>query len=165
MYVNWTAISALGTWAAIIVALFGSVWINRQRLKVSTCFTKCVIRPNVDDDIYQYIEICMTNMGKTDIVILAWGIKVSEHSEISSQFFDLGSQYKELLSPKLPHRLHPGDIFLCGIPKKCLSKELKNKLYEGLIQSDDPVYIWAKDSSGKKHSYSLGKTTQECIEI
>lgn len=162
MVIDWQAFSAMGTWVAILVALFIPYWQNRRRLILHINPNKCVILN--DEEVISYIDISAVNAGTSDVVISGWGVCVEGSSEAIfhavSQIYCLSSVF----NPKLPLRLSPGDCFSCGMPKKELRDALKSFIQNGKLQIDDWLVVKISDSCGKVYEKPLKMTIQEFLK-
>lgn len=163
--IDWQAVAALGTWAAVLVALFLPFFQNRCRLAITVQSNMCIFSPGDDSNTIRYIGVVCTNAGNSDIVIKNWCVKV----EGSTDTFQLGilgfnSLYRQILYPILPCRIQPLDSLSFGLEKIELRKSLAKSLKEGCIQSDDWLVVCFIDSMGKVYKKQLGFTVQQLID-
>lgn len=121
MYIDWQAVSAVGTWVAIMVALFIPYWQNRKRLILRVNQNRCAVFDD-GETVVRYIDVSAVNAGNSDIVISKWGIGVEGSSEITLYTFTQDVLLQPIFSPQLPSRLIPGEIFSCGMPMVGIQK-------------------------------------------
>ncbi len=160
---NWQAFSAIGTWVAIMVALFIPYWQNRRRLILRIIPNRCAIL-NVNE-VIPYIDISAVNAGTSDVVISGWGICIEGSSEMIFHVATQDDRLCSIFDPKLPLRLSPGDSFSCGIPRKEMQNNLKSFVQKGALQIDDWLVVKISDSCGKVYEKPLKMTIQEFIDL
>lgn len=161
--VNWDAVAALGTWGAVLVALFLPYCQHRRKLKITYSFNQVLVSSGQEDDV-RYIGVSVLNSGSCSVFIRNWMFYV-DGTEIYSLLpvcFD--SFYARILCPNLPYELIPGSSFSCGMVKHQLGKELHSLLESGSVQCDDGIGICVVDSFGKSYRKLLYKTVQEVID-
>ena len=161
----WDAVGALGTWAAVLVALFLPRFERRRQLHVSVKLDRCLSQMfGPGPECLRIIDATVSNVGVSDVVVANWGFVVEGYDELFLRPICKNPVYAEQLCPSLPKRLVPGDILSCGVEKTVLGKLLQKQLSDGVIQSDDFLYVGFVDSLGKKYKRALGWTVQECID-
>lgn len=163
--IDWQAVAALGTWAAVLAALFLPFWQNRRRLVITVQRNMCIFSPGSTSDSVRYIGIVCVNAGSSDVVIKNWYIKVEGSADgFCLRAFDFNSLYGSILSPTLPCRIQASDSFSCGLEKNTLCKSLSEHLDKGRIQSDDWLVAHFTDSLGKDYEKVLNITVQQVID-
>lgn len=165
MYIDWQAVAAVGTWAAVLVALFLPYWQNRRKVVISIQPDMCAYSPGEKRPVMRYIGVSCVNRGSADIVIRNFAVRVENgKAPIYLSQSSSNSLYSQMLSFATPYRLPSLDCVTCGFEKGSLSKSLQASVNSGEIQVDDTLSVVFSDTMGHKYIKPLYCTVQDCIE-
>ena len=164
-FVDWSAVAALGTWAAVLVALFLPMWQARKQLNIRVNLSYSLIAVGSKLPSLSCVYVSCTNAGTFDVVICNWCFMVGRGSKaVYLQSIVLNSVYKQALFPDMPYRLRSLDSFGCGMPRDKLRDKLMSELEAGHVRSDDCLTVCFVDSTNRKYKKRLGVTVQQCID-
>lgn len=167
----WTAfgaiggtLGAIGTTAAVIVALWQTKYANKKKLKVEFCDNvRLVPRRDNPAKWAEYVGITVTNIGNRNVKLINWRFLLPDNK--GAIIVQDTSPIGKVLSPPWPMTLEPEDQ---------TSQYWDKDLFFAYILDEVPKYskkdkkkkmCWVvKDSTGRNYKTKTQKTLQQYLD-
>lgn len=158
-----SAAMAIATFAAVIVALWQTKYINNKKLKCSFIDKNTVVN-SISYDKKLYVAMSISNIGNKKVVINNWGIKLKD-SFILILTEGFGKElFDKLVSVKTPYVLEPEENVVFFYDKKLFIRLLNDNINNKTIDPNSKIMFVIHDSTGKSYTirskYNAGKYIQ-----
>lgn len=161
----WQSLSAIGTIAAVIIALWSNGYYNQKRLKIitNTTINDMSLSDGFLEQDKKIVEAEITNVGKYDIVLKSLNYKVHNLSvkSIGNRIsrMDDGFQWED---EDFPIKIVPGESFVIMFFASNITETPINtqQLYR-LKKSNRKVKLFFTDSTLKKYRFKTGITNKD----
>ena len=153
-YDKWSliisAIAAIATFSAVVVALWQTKYANRKKLKCDFFEKNTIVDPaNYNKKIYVAMNI--TNPVTTNVILNNWGIKLKDSFiMIMTEGYEKDS-FDKAVSVKLPYSLEPEENITFYYAENLFIELLRENIKKGDIDSDNKIVFVAHDSAGKSY--------------
>jgi len=149
-----SAVGAIATFSAVVVALWQTKYANRKKLKCS--FSDNVIIVDNYNNIKKYVGIIITNIGNKRVIVNSWSVKtkngflqfLTDLNEITDSDIIDRRLSAEM---KTPHVLETEEQITFYFPYDLFCKNIKELTDKGNICSDEKILFVVKDSTGREY--------------
>lgn len=163
----WTAfgaiggtISALATFAAVIVALWQTKFSYRKKIKLSFDDNTTIVMGN-GNECYHCVSITVINVGNRDVVIKNWGFKLDDNSQmlivVDPLLCSIGVQVN------LPHKLQIEESITLYYKRSLFYNALLDCRKKGTLKENEKIKFYVTDSTNQEHCLLTNKTASELI--
>ncbi len=145
-----SALGAIATFAAVLVALWQTKYANKKKLKCSFIDKNMVVNPqNYDKKLY--VTMSISNIGNKKIIINNWGIKLKDSFLlILTEGFENDS-FDKVVSVKTPYILEPEEQITFFYAKDLYIRLINENIKNGSINPNKRIRFVIHDSTGKSY--------------
>lgn len=149
--IDWSAVGAIATSAAVIVALYQARLYNKKCLKVKADDSWMTV-DELGAKTGPYLRLGLVNTGNRRIIITQWGLKVQKNS-----YFIFRSMPYTEIPFTLPTTLYPEEAVDLFMNMRTVEGALATSIANKKMTMNRKAKIYACDSTGKMYYATMPK--------
>ncbi len=162
-----SAVGAVATFSAVLVALWQTKYANRKRLKCCFIENNTVCDANFSNH-RSYVGMDITNIGNKKVIVTSWGIKTANKFLLiltDIEKLDNADRFDRAISVKTPYDLDVEQNVTFFYAKDLFCNQIQNLIESGEIKKDKPILFTVRDSTGKTYKVKSKKTAQTYLNL
>ena len=158
-----TGLGVVATFAAVIVALWQTKFVNKKKLKCG--FVEGNELFNIYTDEHKlYVSMDIINIGNKKVVLEAWGIKTNDHWNQILTSWPKEDYFDKCVSVETPYTLEPECRVSFSYDKELFLKFISQKIKENEMDANKKILFFIKDSTGRIYKIKSKKKASEYLE-